>query len=516
MNSPNKDINYRGPSLSWRGSPSNVGSVRSGSYSERYKNTSSNVDILLRNLDFLLNLTNDTVKVAEEKLQDFNLLIDIDTELENAQKSEWPSELGTHKNHISYSQYRVMRKRESSGSSYIAKAYEHALRGTWGTVAMDIARINANVASEALRIKDFISSDIFGDFYDQAESRAIELLQEWSQAAVEDAGQLRAFFEEEGKAQEKYSRAELDRFGPAKARNYQAILQVRLNATADEISKIQKDFDMHFGPHSVMLYDQYLIPALQFRREVSSEVDVPVGSFRLDEEMYLLSKTVDNNVLSLLKDVMRRNGVYRKKITSLKTLLAELNLTRKTISDLSSLGALPDNVFVKVDDALTDNEHFDVEYQGWLSDAAASEDDTDFANSAYNVGVENRFKASHSLLADLTSADAHPQYLLKDGGTITGNISVEDGVTIDGVDLSSHKHDGTDGSVLISGSAISPGTLSSGAVDTNDVPDVVDNLTLVKYNTTNTINGDTVYEAVISWEGPEDVQFEVQLHRIGT
>jgi hypothetical protein len=43
----------------------------------------------------------------------------------------------------------------------------------------------------------------------------------------------------------------------------------------------------------------------------------------------------------------------------------------------------------------------------------------------------------------------HPQYLLKDGGTITGDIFVENGARIQGVEIGSHAHTGSDGSAKI-------------------------------------------------------------------
>lgn len=44
----------------------------------------------------------------------------------------------------------------------------------------------------------------------------------------------------------------------------------------------------------------------------------------------------------------------------------------------------------------------------------------------------------HSELGDMTTGDPHTQYLLKAGGTISGNITVVHGITIDGIDISAH------------------------------------------------------------------------------
>lgn len=509
----NDDITYSGPSLRWNPQRS-VGEMRPTVGYRDTSGTYADLDILLRNLDFLKSLTEDTIKACEQKLQDYNLLIKVKTELENAQKSEWPSELGGHKNYITYSQYKVMRLRESAGSSYIAKEYENALRSTWGTLAMDIARLSANVGLEVLRIKNFINNNISGDIYDQSEARAIELLQDWTQGAVEDAGKLRAIFEQEEKAQKRYARSELDNIGSAKSKDYQAILQIRLNATVDDLNKIQKDLDLHFNAHANIFYSQYLEPAIQFRKEISSRIEEPKSSSVLEAEMYAASRVIDSNVVSLLKDLMRRNEIYTNKMRVLKNRLAEFDIGRKTIVDLAVAGSLPDNPFINIDKALSGDDYFDTEYEGWLANDPFEENALSVTNQAYNVGVENRFKASHSLLTDLLSDDAHPQYLLKDGGTITGNIFVNDGITIDGVDLDTHKHDGTDGSALIPGTSIDSGTLTVDAVDLNDSPTGVNDLCLVKYNTAITINGDTVYEAIICWEGEENVQYELQLHRI--
>ena len=43
----------------------------------------------------------------------------------------------------------------------------------------------------------------------------------------------------------------------------------------------------------------------------------------------------------------------------------------------------------------------------------------------------------------------HPQYLLKNGGTIDGDIFVKNNAKIDGVNLSTHAHTGSDGSERI-------------------------------------------------------------------
>lgn len=48
---------------------------------------------------------------------------------------------------------------------------------------------------------------------------------------------------------------------------------------------------------------------------------------------------------------------------------------------------------------------------------------------------------SHAVLTNLTTGDPHTQYLAKAGGTMTGNIAMTGTGTVDGIDISEHKHE---------------------------------------------------------------------------
>jgi hypothetical protein len=506
------NINYSGPNLKWNPPP---GQGRyplrdpaldgSGNY--------SNLDLLKRNLNVLIEQSTALRNESEKDLKDFNLSIDAESELENAQISEWPDSLGDHKNYMTYSQYRTMKARNSTGSSYLQKEYENEIRGSWGSVSLDTAEVASDVLSEATRIKRFIENYISGESNDQSQQRAIELFQDWTNAAIESTGQFRYLIETKNEAQTRYSKSELDKLSPDQARQYQTILQVQLNAAADDSSKIQKDLEVHLGSNSELFYDSYLGPALQFRRDISSRVDKPESSSLLSQDMYSASRVLDDNVKSLIKDMMRRNDIYTNKVGKLFTRVSEVDMRRKSIQDLAVKGSMPINPFIQHKEVSEETDHFEIEYEGWI-DEIYEQATPSYSNEAYAATVVNRFLPSHNLLTERFDPDSHPQYLLKDGGTITGNITVVDGVTIDGVDISGHTHSGSDGSANISGSSIAPGTLASSAVDVDDTPDEIEDLRLVGYNTTSTLNGDTVYEATIAWEGPDGVQFEIQMTRL--
>jgi hypothetical protein len=122
--------------------------------------------------------------------------------------------------------------------------------------------------------------------------------------------------------------------------------------------------------------------------------------------------------------------------------------------------------------------------------------------------------SSHNSLSGREEEDAHPQYLLKSGGTITGDILVEDGVKIGGIELGKHAHTGEDGSAKISGKSIEFGTLTSEVVDINeDVPKPI-NVRLTGYSDSGQIGEQSFLAANIFWESLGDGQmYEIQITR---
>ena len=113
-------------------------------------------------------------------------------------------------------------------------------------------------------------------------------------------------------------------------------------------------------------------------------------------------------------------------------------------------------------------------------------------------------RSSHGELDDIDE-DAHPQYLRKDGGTITGDLFFADGVKIAGIDLSNHSHSGEDGSAPIPADAIDYATARAQYVqDNTNRP--YGQLTLVSLEETGLVGGVRQFEATVEIEIDEDKQ----------
>jgi len=509
-----ESINYSGPPKEWTPLPQ-APTVRPQNTRMIDREKYADIDLLRRNLAILEKESLDTVNIAEESLRSFNLGMETDSDLYKAQEAEWPSELGEMKNYVTYAQYKVMGERTSRGSNYVLKEYNNAIRGVWGSPAADVASFSRKVHSEAVRIQNFLDTYISEGSNETSQDRAIELLQDWTLGAITRSGQFRGVFAAKDEAQTRYSQSDLDEASPAESRRYQAILQVQLNQAAASVQELQEDMGKHLGVNADLYYDGYLGPALKFRRQISSDVGNPIrNSGKLAREMHQATEVLDDNAKVFLSDLMKRNQIFTEKSGKLLARIGESDIRRKTIKDLSLKGSVPVNPFVSGESDVEIIDYYEIEYDGWLYEQQEQATPS-YSNPAFATTTRNRFKSQHGALADVGKMDAHPQYLLRDGGSVIGDMYVADGVRIDGVDISSHQHNGTDGSALINGANITPGTLPTAAFDNGDNLDDIADFQLLGYNTTvSLVTGDTSYEATIGWVGEDGKQFEIQVARV--
>ena len=212
-------LGYSGPEDKWLPElGQHIGPAKEDFFVE--DGTYADMDLLSKNLDILVHHLSATISLAEERLRKRNLEIKGDTALSSAQGAEWPSELGAKKEYVSYMQYRAMDKKNSRGSNYIRKKYQEAARGSKGGTSADVAYVAGLVKGEVVKIQAFITNYILEGCKEPNKQRVIELFQDWTYYALEDAGHLRGIIASEGKEQEKYPNAEMERLTGAEHRRY--------------------------------------------------------------------------------------------------------------------------------------------------------------------------------------------------------------------------------------------------------------------------------------------------------
>ena len=95
--------------------------------------------------------------------------------------------------------------------------------------------------------------------------------------------------------------------------------------------------------------------------------------------------------------------------------------------------------------------------------------------------------------------DAHPQYLKLGGGTLSGNLDVDSGVLIAGMNLAAHTHTGLDGSSSITADVIDYESARNKYYETT-TGKPYQNLVLTSLEETIKIGGGIEYEATFDIE----------------
>jgi len=281
-----------------------------------------------------------------------------------------------------------------------------------------------------------------------------------------------------------YSAAEVDQTTKADAKRYQAVFAARLNYSTGETKRLEEELSRHFKDPSNAFYGNFLGPALKFRKEISSKIGLKKKGNSIIKDAFDASLVIDNNMETLLADLMTRNKLYDSRMNLLLEKVGQNDAFASAINSLSAKGT-------------TASKHF----TGNIVNHDA-EDQYKKLYTTYSESSPNIFQSSHSGLANLTSDD-HPQYLKKAGDTITGDISVAAGKKIDGVDVGSHAHTSTDGSVQLSGADLAAGSLTDSTIDTSDKPTAISSLT--------STTGVDSNEVILSWDGDDENYYEVQI-----
>lgn len=446
-------------------------------------------DRLKKLLEKVKKETNSLITDAEEELTRFNMNVSPGSKLEEAHTIEWPSELGDVKDYVSYAEYKALENTQSRSGTYIRKTYEDTIRGPMGTPALDAISLARAVHHEAVNIEEFLD-DYVGDVSDASEKRTVELLQDWAENALRHTRNVRSIYQERGKVSP-ISASELGSINGERAAKYQALFKVRLNEVNNKIASLQEEITKNHTTFSDAYFKRFLGPAMNMRLAVTKDFEQALlDKGMLGESVTKTNPKLNDDLQMLLADQMRRNEIFNSKTEDLKKQLKIRDGWVKAIRDLEVKGKPLKAKFNPTPPTPTETETWS------------------------NIQpVVDEFNSSHSELRDRDADDAHEQYLLKAGDTITGDIEVEPGVTIDGVDINTHAHTGLDGSQKIRGIDLVGGTLPNSTVDTSDQPDVPTSLRLLSQRAVMTNPGTVGIEVTLAWDG-DDAGYEVQIHRV--
>ena len=448
-------------------------------------------------LNLIISETEANIALAEGVMDKYSLVVEPESRLANAQNKEWPSDISEPKKTVPYKQYKALRKLKTRSSDYIVKQYEKYARGPSGNHNVDLIAANEIINVEAKNIKDFINNFI-GDVNNTSEYRTIEILQDWAQDAIEFTRQLGSITAKgkTGQTTDPIPETELDKISRPNAIQFQTLFKTKVNAFNEEIAQVQDDLCKTLTSHSKVFYEKFLGPTLKFDLEMSRSLS------ELGTDRTFLGNQARNGEQSfawqmeqVLVDALKRNEEFRAKMQGLIFTIEKRDSYNGYINQLTSSGSAVKPYFTETTLDEKEQEHFE------KLEAQFSASETPL--------LDEEFLSDHNTLDGLDDDDAHPQYLLKAGDTITGDIAVEEGVTIDNVDLSEHNHDGTT-TPKIKGEHIEGGTLGTGVIDLTQRPPAPTDLK-VKHATQDVlVSGMIVWDITLEWEGDTEFSYEIQ------
>lgn len=333
---------------------------------------------------------------------------------------------------ISYAEVEYAHRSSSTVARKFLEEYYELISLSTFSYFYQIRKLLDLLSNELSCIKSSLQND-FGEQYDNEAQQQIALQYDaWAKAAIHYTRRITKTIR---KPPPKLPSSEVDQITKKQAAQFQAFFAIRLNAVDEEINDIIANLQRDLVDNCDIFYSKYVSPALRLNKEVSAplEFDFITTKFQKEKpvlagEILVITNNLKGNFISVHADMMERLRLMSDKIDGLLMLVHEKKRYSSYISQLSAIAVdKPQILITQVNDVFST-----------------------FFRSAYTDSSKaTSYISSHGDLDDLEE-NHHPQYLIRNGGIITGDIKVERGVKIDGVDISRHKHDGRDGSAKIS------------------------------------------------------------------
>ena len=391
---------------------------------------------------------------------------------------------------ITYEQYLYANKHKCRACRSFIKEYELTVSHSSFGHLVEIKKSLSYLLNEATLLRNIVINYLGDDYVDETESQISKYITDWANSATHYTQQ---FAKEITTKPIAIPQSELDQVSKKQAAQFQAFFSIKINSLQMELQTLLSLIKRDSVDLAETFYSSYLLPALNFKSKVVDPLmlDITTTDLRnkapkLMEEMFVANSAIIGNLGSVTADFLERNNQVYKRFDAF---LQAIRLKRKYVNYLSQLEILGvnRNPVLIIDDVENLEKYKQI-----------------FKTIYVDNSKRESLRSSHGELDDIDE-DAHPQYLRKDGGTITGDLFFADGVKIAGIDLSNHSHNGEDGSAPIPADAIDYATARAQYVQDNTNRPYGE-LTLVSLEETGLVGGVRQFEATVEIEIDEDKQ----------
>jgi hypothetical protein len=333
--------------------------------------------------------------------------------------------------YISFRQYLYAEQHACRGCRKFVKEYDRLISHSVFVHLFDFRYYVKLLLHEAHCIKESLLYDFGDDYEDESQQQAAAFYFSWTKMAENHS---RLITEELARQADSVPTSEVDNISKKQAAQFQAFFSIRVASYTEAVDNLLFSLKKDLEDTCEVFYKRFVAPSLRFKTKVAAPLELDLLTTSLGTAAPILSEEVitavnafKGNFGSILTDMVQRRNNTQSKFDK----LLSFNLQRKKyIAYIDSLAvkasSRPKIVLSNVEDKTS--ELFDSIF--------------------IDKSKRESLKSSHDNLDDLDT-DSHPQYLMRSGGNIFGDISVAEGVTIDGVDLDQHAHTGEDGTVKI-------------------------------------------------------------------
>ena len=290
-----------------------------------------------------------------------------------------------------------------------------------------------------------VTEDLIGDEYeDETEQKVAKEFYYWAISIKQYTKQLA---QEITAIPPQLPQSELDTINKVEAAQFEAFFSLKVNSFQSETKKLLGLLKREMVDTCEMFYKNLLGPAMKSRSMIAYPLEIKLLSStmrvkapELAAEVVDAASSINGNIASLLADLNQKNINADKRFNAVRDIMRE---QRRFISYIRQL-QLKSSATVKINPLYDNNIFVNV-----VEDQHAP-----YFEQAIVTNLKSQsFNSSHGYFNDLLE-DHHPQYLMRSGGVITGDIEIAGTARIAGIDLANHSHDGTDGSSYVRASNI--------------------------------------------------------------
>jgi hypothetical protein len=331
---------------------------------------------------------------------------------------------------ICFDQYLYSETGDTRGYRRFVKEYDNLISNSSFGHLYDYREIIKYLLVETSCIKQSLTRDFGTSYEDESQQQVASHYFYWLKMALH---YQKLFAENIPFTPTPLPQAEVDKASKKQAAQFQAFFSIKVDSLTTVIDSQLESLYGDLVTNCNVFYDSFLGPALRFKTKVVSDFSVDLRTTNMksvfpimSEEAVIALLVAEGNFKSILSDLIERRNITTSKLENLYQNILQRRKYTNYISQLAIKAIKKQKIVTQ-----NTNENYETLLQ-----------------SITKLDNINILKSSHALLDDLNE-DSHPQYLMRSGGKISGDISVENDAKVDGVKISTHSHNGVDGSERI-------------------------------------------------------------------